>query len=133
MRSSSPIRPAILLACSLVVAGARAQTYAPDYFVQFQAATAMEMVSRLPGFVFEGGNPGRGAAGNVLINGKRPAAKTDPLADMLARVPAAAVERIDMISGGAGGIDMQGYTRRWPMWCSSRWIWSPPAAPRPAT
>ena len=110
------IRPAVLLACALAAAGPAAaadgappQSYAPDYFKQFQATTAMDMATRLPGFVFDGGNASRGVAGNVLINGKRPASKTEPLGDVLGRIPAAAVERIDVINGGAGGIDMQGY------------------------
>jgi hypothetical protein len=105
-----------LLACALAAAGpagaaegAPPQSYNPDYFTQFQAGTAMDMVSRLPGFVFDGGNAARGAAGNVLINGKRPTSKTDPLGDVLGRIPAAGVLRVDVINGGAGGIDMQGY------------------------
>lgn len=108
-------RPSLLLACALAAAGPAAadgtppQSYQPDYFTQFQAATAMDMATRLPGFVFDGGNPSRGVAGNVLINGKRPTSKTEPLADVLGRIPAAAVERIEVINGGAGGIDMQGY------------------------
>jgi hypothetical protein len=89
--------------------GAQPQSYSPDYFTQFQAGTAMDMVSRLPGFVFDGGNTSRGVAGNVLMNGKRPTSKTDSLGDVLGRIPAAAIERIDVINGGAGGIDMQGY------------------------
>lgn len=109
-------RSAVLLACALAAAGPAAaadgappQSYQPDYFKQFQATTAMDMATRLPGFVFDGGNPSRGVAGNVLINGKRPASKTEPLGDVLGRIPAAAVERIDVINGGAGGIDMQGH------------------------
>jgi hypothetical protein len=105
-----------LLVCALAAAapagaadGATPQSFNPDYFTQFQAATAMDMVARLPGFVFDGGNAARGAAGNVLINGKRPASKTDALADVLARIPAAAVQHVDVINGGAGGIDMQGF------------------------
>jgi hypothetical protein len=105
-----------LLICALAAAGMAdaadgtvPQSYSPDYFTQFQAGTAMDMVARLPGFVFDGGNASRGSAGNVLINGKRPASKTDPLGDALARIPAAGVQRIDVINGGAGGIDMQGY------------------------
>ena len=89
--------------------GAPPQSYTPDYFTRFQASTAMDMATRLPGFVFEGGNASRGVAGNVLINGKRPASKSEPLGDVLGRIPAAAVERIDVINGGANGIDMQGY------------------------
>ena len=110
------IRSAVLLACALAAAGPAAaadgappQSYPPEYFKQFQATTAMDMATRLPGFVFDGGNASRGVAGNVLINGKRPASKTEPLGDVLGRIPAAAVERIDVINGGAGGIDMQGY------------------------
>jgi hypothetical protein len=110
------IRHAVLLACTLAapgpavaVDGQQPQSYSPDYFTQFQAGTAMDMVTRLPGFVFDGGNASRGVAGNVLMNGKRPTSKTEPLGDVLGRIPAAAVERIDVINGGAGGIDMQGY------------------------
>jgi hypothetical protein len=45
----------------------------------------------------------------VLINSKRPTSKTEPLGDVLGRIPVAAVERIEVINGGASGIDMQGY------------------------
>ncbi len=116
MRNLPPTRHAVLLACALAAAGPACaadgvgpQSYSADYFNQFQAATAMDMVARLPGFAFDGGNAARGSSGNVLINGKRPASKTDPLGDVLGRIPAAAVQRIDVINGGAGGIDMQGY------------------------
>ncbi|WP_432378162.1 TonB-dependent receptor plug domain-containing protein [Duganella sp. P38] len=110
------LRHFALAASTLAVAGAVGaaeaappQAYAPAYFTQFQAGTAMDMATRLPGFVFDGGNPSRGAAGNVLINGKRPTSKTEGLNDVLGRIPAAAVERIEVINGGAGGIDMQGH------------------------
>ncbi|MYM21976.1 hypothetical protein GTP46_04880 [Duganella sp. FT135W] len=110
MSRTISLRQAILLACALAAAGqVGAQSFAPAYFNQFQSNSAMDMVSRLPGFVFEGGNPGRGTAGNVLINGKRPTSKTEPLSDVLGRIPVAAVERIDVINGGSSGIDMQGY------------------------
>nr|WP_315249668.1 hypothetical protein [uncultured Duganella sp.] len=116
MKNAALLRHAVLLACTLAGAGTAAaaeaappQSYAPEFFRQFQASSAMDMATRLPGFVFDGGNPSRGAAGNVLINGKRPTSKTDSLNDVLGRIPAAAVERIDVINGGAGGIDMQGH------------------------
>ena len=118
MNNAARLRPVVLLACMLAAAsagaagageGAAPQSYTPDYFTQFQAVTAMDMANRLPGFVFDGGNPSRGAAGNVLINGKRPTSKTESLGDVLGRIPAAAVERLDVINGGAGGIDMQGH------------------------
>ena len=115
MTHAALLRHAVLLACTLAAGTAGAaeatapQSYAPGFFRQFQASSAMDMATRLPGFVFDGGNPSRGAAGNVLINGKRPTSKTDSLNDVLGRIPAAAVERIDVINGGAGGIDMQGH------------------------
>ncbi|MYM67091.1 hypothetical protein GTP45_09645 [Pseudoduganella sp. FT55W] len=110
MRHFPSIRHAVLLVSALAAQGmAGAQSFAPAYFNQFQSSTALDMITRLPGFVFEGGNTGRGTPGNVLINGKRPTSKTDPLGDVLGRIPVAAVERIDVINGGASGIDMQGY------------------------
>jgi hypothetical protein len=66
----------------------------------------------------------------VLINSKRPASKTEPLGDVLGRIPVAAVERIEVINGGASGIDMQGYPTIANV-CSSRSIWwqPPPRCP----
>ena len=71
------------------------------------------MIVRVPGFQFDGGNNVRGfggAAGNVLIDGQRPASKRDSLEAVLRRVPASTVERIELIRGSAPGIDMQGQT-----------------------
>src|SRR5262249_10141919 len=74
---------------------------------------AYDMVLRVPGFSFDDGSAARGfagAAGNVLIDGQRPASKTDDLISILRRIPVSQVERIDLIRGGAPGIDMQGKT-----------------------
>src|SRR6185312_1465346 len=49
-------------------------------------------------------------AGNVLIDGKRPSSKSDSIDQILQRIPVGQVERIDVIRGGAPGIDMQGKT-----------------------
>ena len=71
------------------------------------------MVDRLPGFTFDDGDSVRGfagAAGNVLIDGERPASKNDDLDSILRRLPASQVDRIEVIRGGAPGIDMQGKT-----------------------
>lgn len=91
---------------------AQAEPYPAAYFSQFQANTALEMVNHLPGFALDNGTAARGLSGtlgNVLVNGKRPGAKTDALGEVLSRIPAAGVERIDIISGAAQGIDMQGH------------------------
>src|SRR5262245_7444518 len=88
-------------------------SYTPADFAAARPNTAMDMINRLPGFTFDGGDNVRGfagAAGNVLIDGQRPAIKTDTLSDTLARITIDQVERIDLIRGGAPGIDMQGRT-----------------------
>jgi len=87
-------------------------TFPASFFADAQPATAYDMVQRVPGFVFDGGDADvrglAGAGGNVLVDGRRPAAKEDTLESILKRIPARSVLRIDLIRGGAGGIDMQG-------------------------
>ncbi len=71
----------------------------------------MDMINRLPGFSFDGGDGSRGFSGNsgnVLIDGKRPTSKNEYLGNILGRIVAADVERIDVIHGSAPSIDMQG-------------------------
>ena len=88
-------------------------SYTPADFAAARPNTALEMISRLPGFTFDGGDSVRGfagAAGNVLIDGQRPTIKTDSLGDTLARITIDQVERIDVIRGSVPGIDMQGQT-----------------------
>lgn len=88
-------------------------SYPPEFFAAAQPTTALDMLQRLPGFNIDTGDSVRGfegAAGNVLIDGRRPATKTDNLEEILRRVPASQVARIDLIRGGAPGIDMQGKT-----------------------
>ncbi len=87
--------------------------YPASFFAPMGLETAYDMVLRLPGFAFDDGSAVRGfggAAGNVLIDGQRPASKTDDLIAILRRIPVAQVERIDLIRGGAPGVDMQGKT-----------------------
>jgi hypothetical protein len=85
--------------------------YPAAFFAPMSPNTAYDMVRRIPGFAFDDGSSLRGfagAAGNVLIDGQRPASKTDDLASLLARIPATQVARIDLIRGAQPGIDMQG-------------------------
>ena len=85
--------------------------YPAEFFASAHPATARDMISRLPGFVFDQGDDARGfagSAGNVLVDGARPTAKTDDLDTILSRIPADDVERIELIRGGVPGIDMQG-------------------------
>src|SRR5690606_30027606 len=71
------------------------------------------MVALLPAFTIAEGNADvrgySGVAGNVLIDGQRPAGKTDTLEAILKRLPAARVARIELIRAGTAGYDMQGY------------------------
>jgi len=88
-------------------------SYPPSFFAASRPANAYEMMERVPGFNFDGGDNVRGfegAAGNVLIDGQRPSSKSDSLDDILRRLPVGQIERVDLIRGGAPGIDMQGKT-----------------------
>lgn len=95
-------------------ANAQAQgalVYRPEFFAASRPSTALDMITRLPGFQLDSGNSARGfagTAGNVLIDGKRPASKSDTVDSIVSRIPASQVERIEVIRGGAPGIDMQG-------------------------
>ena len=87
--------------------------YSASFFLTMRPTTALDMIQRLPGFAFDAGQQVRGfagAAGNVLIDGDRPTAKQDDLGSILQRIPASQVDHIDVIRGGAPGIDMQGRT-----------------------
>jgi hypothetical protein len=114
-------RPAALVALLLASAAAAQPPAAPageqltfpaGFFADAQPATAYDMILRVPGFAYDAGDADvrgfAGAAGNVLVDGRRPTSKAETLTDILKRIPASAVLRIELIRGGAGGIDMQG-------------------------
>ncbi len=114
-------RVAILAVAAILIApAARADSasssilnYDTTFFAEARPNTAFDMIQRLPGFVFSDVGTARGfagTAGNVLIDDQRPTSKADSLESILKRIPAANVERIELIRGGAPGIDMQGQT-----------------------
>jgi outer membrane receptor protein involved in Fe transport len=87
--------------------------YPPSFFAEASPTSAYDMIIRLPGFTFDKGAVVRGladAGGNVLVDGQPPVAKNDTLDELLKRIPAGSVARIELIRGGAPGIDMQGKT-----------------------
>jgi outer membrane cobalamin receptor len=87
--------------------------FTPDFFADQRPNTALDMVERVPGFSVDDGSGSRGfegAVGNILINNARPASKNDTGSNVLSRTPASQVERVELIRGGAPGIDMQGYS-----------------------
>lgn len=82
-------------------------SYPAAFFADIQAQNALDMLARVPGFTLVASENLRGfgdAAGNVLINGARPATKDVPLAEVLRRIPARTVERIDLLDGAATGL-----------------------------
>ncbi len=86
--------------------------YPPSFFTAYQPNSANDMVGRVPGFTVNQGDANvrglSGAAGNVLVDGERPTSKAVSVTDILSRIPPSMVERIELIRGGAAGIDMQG-------------------------
>lgn len=88
-------------------------TYPAVFFEQYQPLTALDMARLVPGFQIDDGEDLRGfgnAAGNILINDRRPSAKQDPASAILSRIPAASVDRIELIRGQSGDVNMQGYS-----------------------
>jgi outer membrane receptor protein involved in Fe transport len=86
-------------------------SYPASFFQRYQPSTAFDMVQRVPGFQIDNGGDRRGfgaAAGNILINGRRPSTKDDQPAAILGRIDASHVERIELIRGQLRGIDMRG-------------------------
>jgi len=87
------------------------QVYPGPYFDRYNPQTAQDMIDRLPGFTFDTGDDVRGfgaGAGNVLIDGARPPSKTGGIEDALKRIPADAVDRIEVIRGSAGSSEAAG-------------------------
>ncbi|MFM7350382.1 MAG: TonB-dependent receptor domain-containing protein [Erythrobacter sp.] len=78
------------------------ETYPRAFFDRFYPQTALELLERVPGFSLATGADLRGfagGAGNVLVDGERPTIKAGGLEDFLSRIPADAVERIEVTRG----------------------------------
>ena len=102
----SSITPAFSQAPASSIAGnvgGETQSYTPDYFTQFAPQTAADMVARLPGFEIRGGEGGQRGFGqaslNILINGRRPSSKSSGANQILGRIPANNVTRIEIVDG----------------------------------
>lgn len=92
--------------------GACSITYEAAFFQRYAPVTALDMVNNLPGFALNNGNTDTrgfgGAAGNLVINGARVSAKSETPSAILGRIPATDVERIIVIRGQVGGLDLRG-------------------------
>tara|TARA_R100000365_G_C2747786_1_gene78069 strand:+ start:1072 stop:3138 length:2067 start_codon:yes stop_codon:yes gene_type:complete len=77
--------------------------YTLEDFRQYSPRTALDMVTRIPGFAIQGDNSNqRGfgqAQGNVLINGQRVSGKSNGAVESLGRIVAQNVVRIELVDG----------------------------------
>ncbi len=88
-------------------------TFTAEFLQRYQPNTALDMVNRIPGFTLNNGGDKRGfggAAGNMLINDRRPSAKQDLPSAILGRISADLVERIELIQIKVRDIDLLGQT-----------------------
>jgi hypothetical protein len=99
--SAAPV-PAAASASAAGAVQTDRQTYQPDFFARFSPRNAWDMVSQIPGFSVRDNDQNRGigtATGNILINGARPTNKAEDFGTQLARIPASAVIRIEVLDG----------------------------------
>jgi Outer membrane protein beta-barrel family len=97
---------------STIETGTRRYTIAD--FQQFSPVSALEMVTRIPGFSIQGSDGRRGfgdTGGNVLIDGDRPSTKTDDVTTLLARIPSGQVEYIELTQSVGGDGEARGKTQ----------------------
>ncbi|MFL6550990.1 MAG: TonB-dependent receptor plug domain-containing protein [Povalibacter sp.] len=77
--------------------------YEAEFFGKFAPRTALDMVKQVPSFSLQDIDEDKrgyaAAAGNVLIDGERPSTKSQTLEDILQRIPAGQVLRIEVLRG----------------------------------
>jgi hypothetical protein len=89
-------------------------SYDAAFFAAFAPRNALDMIRQTPGFAFEDNEDDSqrrgfaGAVGNVLIDGERLSAKSQSLTDVLQRIPAADVLRIEILRGAEVAGDASG-------------------------
>lgn len=85
-------------------------SYPAAFFQENQPVTALDMVRLVPGFRVQAGDSDirgfSGTVGNVLIDGQLPTSKEESIEQVLGRISASAVARIELIRGAA---DMHGH------------------------
>lgn len=86
--------------------------YEASFFDQYLPLSANDMITRIPGVNLNssggGGGRGLGSGGDLLINGKRIAGKDNSANDQLQRIAADQVDRIEIIRGSSGALDVRG-------------------------
>lgn len=86
--------------------------YPASFFDQYTPVSANDMITRIPGVSLNnnngGGGRGLGSGGDLLIDGKRIAGKDNSASSQLTRIAANQVERIEIIRGSSGTMDVRG-------------------------
>jgi len=87
----------------------RTTSYPASFFAQYAPRNALDIARQVPAFQIDFGDTNLrgfgGAAGNIVINGQRPSSKSENLADVLAKIPAARVVRVEIGPGDLFGAD----------------------------
>lgn len=84
--------------------GEDARVFTLADFEQFAPRSAADMIAQIPGFTISGSDGQRGfgqAQENVLINGQRISSKSTSAREVLSRIPATNVERIEIVEGAS--------------------------------
>ncbi len=87
------------------------RVFTPDFFASYGPVTALDLVSRVPGFSIDDGGDARGFgsnAGNVLIDGDRASTKSDNIRTLLSRIPISQVERLELSEQSGSSADARG-------------------------
>jgi hypothetical protein len=95
--------PALLFATVAAAPPGSLEGYDAAYYARFKPSTALDMIKETPGFTLEDTGTRRGfagASGNVLVDGEHPVAKSQTLSDILQRIPAKQVLRIELLRAG---------------------------------
>jgi hypothetical protein len=87
----------------------RTTVYPASFFAQYAPRNALDIAQQVPGFQIDFGDQSirgfSGAAGNVVINGQRPSSKSENLRDVLIKIPASRVVRVEVGPGDLFGAD----------------------------
>lgn len=87
----------------------RTTVYQAAFFAQYAPQSALDIARQVPGFQIDFGDTSLrgfgGAAGNIVIDGARPSSKSESLDDVLAKIPAKRVVRVEVGPGDLFGAD----------------------------
>ena len=113
MKNAQIFMTALMLGAAITPYGAAEesqdlnQVFTPESFSTYAPLNARDMVERIPGFRLDNRRSNDAARGlgqateNVLINGQRTNSKSSSAADILERIPASTVERIELLDGAS--------------------------------